>query len=268
MLHRFSPLLLAFLLTACLPLATPAPPSDPGTLPRIAGVLPGDSRWSGELVLAADVLIPVGSTLTIEPGTTIYVHSAENTKIDPEYLSPLTELLVRGTLRVFGTKKEPVRFLALDRPEGEDVAWAGIYLDGSGGSSIEGAFIEKAETGALCITSSPLIRNNTLSGCRYGFVAQKGSSPRILANEVTGGEGGIFCWWGSNPYLEDNLIADHEEEGVFVDRTSRPWIGRNEIVRNAIGLALYSRDLPYDSLRVIGNRENIRWLGQPGRGGE
>lgn len=257
---------LALLVSACIPLATPVPPNDPATLPQIAGVLTGDSVWSGEMVLAGDVLIPAGSALTIEAGTTLYVRPAENTKIDPEYLSPLTELLVRGTLRIAGTAEEPVRFLPLNSPAWEDIAWAGILLDGAAGGSIEGASIKNAETGILCITSSPLIMNSTLAGCRYGVVAQKGSAPRILGNEITDGEGGVFCWWGANPYLKDNLIADHEEEGVFVDRTSRPWLDRNEILRNAIGLALYPRDLPYDSTRFSDNGENVRFLGPQGRG--
>jgi hypothetical protein len=264
---RFLPLFLALLLSACNPLATPVPSFDSVALPQVAGVLPGESVWSGEMVLSGDVLVPAGSSLTIEAGTTVYVRPAENTKIDPEYLSSLTELLVRGTLRIAGTAKGPVRFLSLKQPVGEKVAWAGILLDGATGSSIEGASIEGAETGILCIASSPLIRNNKLSGCRYGVVAQKGSDPRILANEITHGEGGVFCWWGSNPYLKGNLIADNEEEAVFVDRTSRPWLDRNEILRNAIGLALYPRDLPYDSTRVTGNGENVRFLGPQGRGG-
>ncbi len=80
--------------------------------------------------------------------------------------------------------------------------------------------------------------------CRYGIVAQQQSHPKILENALADGEGGIFCWNGSNPYLLDNRITGHDEEAVFVDAGSRPWLDRNTISGNAIGLALYPRDLP------------------------
>jgi parallel beta-helix repeat protein len=88
---------------------------------------------------------------------------------------------------------------------------------------------------------------------------------RLFKNLIEKGEGGLFCWRGSNPYLKGNRIIDNDEEGLFVDASSRPWIDRNHLSGNAIGLALYPRDLPYDETEVYDNGENVRWLGKQGQ---
>jgi nitrous oxidase accessory protein NosD len=186
---------------------------------------------------------------------------AEGTQIDPEYFSPLTELLVRGRLDVEGTESDPVRFVIVERPELEEIAWAGITFDSNGAGSVRHAEIERAETGVRCVGSSPEIAGNLIRRCRYGIIAQAASHPRILDNRIEDGEGGIFCWRGSKPYLKGNRIAGHDEEGVFVDADSRPRLDRNTVTGNAIGLALYPRDLPFDDTEVRGNTENLRWLG-------
>lgn len=252
--------LLPLLLALCACVSAPARPAAPAT---IAGVLSGETILSGEVVLAGDVLVPRGSTLIIRPGTTLRVRVAESTKIDPEYLSSSTELLVRGSLRIEGTSQQPVRFLPGPMPEGADVAWAGIILDGATDSRIAGARIERAETGILCIGASPEIRDCLLSGCRYGLALQR-SSPSVLDNCIENGEGGVFCWLASNPLLAGNRIAGHAEEGIFVDRSSRPRLGRNTVTGNAVGLALYARDLTGDWTALSGNGEDLRYLGGSG----
>src|SRR5512137_1641041 len=73
-----------------------------------AAVLTTDTVWQGEVRLDEDVLVPAGVTLTVAPGTRITVSAAESTKTDPEYLSPLAEITVRGILRVTGTRERPV----------------------------------------------------------------------------------------------------------------------------------------------------------------
>lgn len=244
--------------------ATDAPTGPPPEPLVLAGVLSGETVVSGEAVLAGDLLVPRGSRLILRPGTTVRVVAAENTKIDPEYLSSGTELLVRGSLQVEGTASAPVRFIpAATKADGE-IAWAGIEFDGAIDSRIAGVQIEGAESGILCIDASPEIRDAVLTGCRYGVVLQR-SSPIIRGSTIRDGEGGLFCWLESQPQLLDNRITGHAEEGVFVDRSSRPRFAGNTITGNAIGLALYPRHLPYDAAGVSDNGEDIRLLG--GNGG-
>lgn len=258
MARRLIILLAVLLLTACLP--TPPTPAVPVSPPQFSGVLSGTTVLAGEVEMSDDVLVPAGSTLVLRAGTTVLVRPSESTKIDPEYLSSMTELLVRGRLRIEGTAEAPVRFLPLGQPAGE-IWWAGIALDGADESSIEGAELSGAETGILCLRSSPRLQGNRLYGCRYGIIVQLESHPDILDNRLEAGEGGVFCWRGSAPLLAGNRIANHGEEGLFVDLGSRPRLGRNQITGNAVGVALYPRDLDLAALELVGNRQDRQWLG-------
>lgn len=254
---RFAPLLMLLLLTACQPLGGPR-----AELPReYAGAYGGELVWEGEVTMRGDVLILESGRLTIRPGTTVHVVPAEGTQIDPEYFSSLTELLVRGRLEIAGTGEQPVRFVIVERPELEEIAWAGISFDRGATGAVRQAVIERAETGVRCVASSPEITGNLIRRCRYGVIAQAGSHPKILDNRIEDGEGGVFVWRGSNPYLKGNRITGLDEEGIFVDADSRPWLDRNTVSGNAIGLALSPRDLPYDDTEVKDNTENLRWLG-------
>lgn len=221
--------------------------------------------WEGVVTMSGDVLILEGGSLTIRPGTQVNVLPAEGTKIDPEYLSSQTELLVRGKLDILGTAESPVRFVIIERDDLEEIAWSGITLDRAAPSRILHAQLERADIAIRCVASSPEIRGNQITGCRYGIVAQQQSHPKLLDNLITDGEGGIFCWNDSNPYLLGNTVKDHDEEAVFVDAGSRPWLDRNLVSGNAIGLALYSRDLPFDDVTVTDNAENVRFLGGQGK---
>lgn len=234
---------------------------------QYAGAYGGELVWAGSVTMTDDVLILAGGSLTIRAGTQVNVIPAEGTKIDPEYLSAQTELLVRGRLDIQGTPAAPVRFVILDRPGGEAIAWAGITLDRAAPSLIRYAELTRADIAIRCVSSSPQIHGNRIVDCRYGIVAQQQSHPRITGNQLADGEGGIFCWRGSNPVLRDNRITGHDEEGVFVDSDSRPRLEVNTISGNAVGLALYPRDLPFEAAAVTGNTENVRWLGRQGQGG-
>lgn len=232
-----------------------------------SGAYSGALVWQGAVTMTGDVLVLENGSLTILAGTQVNVVPAEGTKIDPEYLSSQTELLVRGKLDIQGTPEAPVRFVVSGTAETEAFAWSGITLDKAAQSRIQFAELERADIAIRCVGSSPEIKGNRISNCRYGIVAQQQSHPQILANTLKGGEGGIFCWRDSSPYLLDNRITGHDEEAVFVDASSRPRFERNTISGNAIGLALYPRDLAFDSVALTDNVENVRWLGRQGQAG-
>jgi len=239
-------------------------PVQPDALPQISGILLKDTVLNGAVVLTADLLVPSGRSLTLRPGTTVYVRSNPSTKIDPEWLSAETELLVRGSLHIEGTSDQPVTFLPLDPPEGQEIAWAGILFDRATDSAVRNARIYQAETGILCIDSSPLIRDSVIKGARYGLVIQGSSAPQVIGNLIHKGESGVFCWRDATPELRDNNISDHQEEGLFVDRQSRPRLSGNQISGNDLGLVAYNVDLATQVGRLSNNREDFRLLGNGG----
>lgn len=142
-------------------------------LPVHAKTLVTDTVWEGTIELADDLLVPAGITLIIKPGTTVLVATAESTKTDPEYLSPLTEITVRGRLLANGTSQHPIRFIAKDRQL--PGSWAGILLDG-GDIALSHASVGTADTGLYLFSGSARLSNCTLQGNQTGIVASGATS--------------------------------------------------------------------------------------------
>ena len=133
-------------------------------------VLTEDTLWQGEVSLDDDLLVPSGISLTIAAGTTVIINPAESTKIDPEYISHYTEILVRGSLRTEGTASQPVSFRLAKTGEGDD-RWAGIIVD-HGEASLAGSVIGDAEAGLYVVDGKLAVDGSKLSGNRYGIIAQ------------------------------------------------------------------------------------------------
>ena len=160
-----------------------------------AVVLTADTVWKGDIALTEDILVPAGVTLTIAPGTVIRVSSAESSKTDPEYLSPLVELTVRGKLRAEGEPLAPIVFSS----EGERKAstWAGIFIDG-GTASLRACRIESAETAVHLLNGTLNLHDATLAGNRYGIVLQgKDAAIRGEGNRVTDNDYGLVIFNGA-----------------------------------------------------------------------
>lgn len=256
MIRNLLILLTSIVLVSCVHMAQGGSKQAPA---EIRGVLTGETVLQGYVTLVGDVLIPKGSILTIRPGTTLFVRDSESTKIDPEYLSAQTELLVRGTLIIARDEKGgPVTFAPEKPTATAEPAWAGIILDHATKSVIQNSSINQADTGILIINASPEISGNKINRSRYGVIIQ-GGSPRIVANEITGGESGIFCWNGTRAYLKNNRIIDNNEEGLFVDRESRPYFTQNRVKGNDVGLVAAVKEL-FDPSLMQGNRQDFLLL--------
>jgi nitrous oxidase accessory protein NosD len=251
------PGLLLALLTAC---TTTPPPVSPRQ--ELAGVISSDLTLSGEVLLTGDLLILPGRTLTLQPGTTLRVRKSESTKIDPEYLSSYTEILVRGRLQAAGTAGAPIAFLPEIPGNAGEVVWAGIILDRAAGSIISHARIEGAEQGILAISATPHLADNTIANCRYGIVLQGPGSAAIYNNRIEAGEGGLFVLAGAGGDIVGNRITNQVEEGLFVDAASAPRLGRNEISGNGLGLLLHNPQLSFERSGISGNREDLRLIGR------
>ena len=89
-------------------------------------VLSTDTQWQGHVEITEDVVVPSGITLSVAPGTIIKIHPSENTRIDPEYLSHQTEILVRGKIKAESSSGEIIRFTGIGKKEEE--RWGGIII--------------------------------------------------------------------------------------------------------------------------------------------
>lgn len=168
-------------------------------LPGVASamVLTADTLWKGEVTLAEDVLVPEGVTLRIAPGTVIRVAAAESTKTEPEYLSPLTEVTVRGALVAEGSAAAPISFVTAAPPR--ESAWAGILIDG-GRVTLSHCRVSSAESALYLIDGSLQMNDSTLTGNRYGMVLQ-GERARFAGtgNGISGNDYGLITFQGAAP---------------------------------------------------------------------
>ena len=203
----------------------------------LGGVLTTDTLLDGDYLLEADLQVPAGITLTISPGSSILVVPSDSTKVDPEYLSKETEVLVRGRLLARGTAAKPILFVTAGKDKNQ-VQWAGLQFVSSQDSQLEHLLIEQAETGILCLDSSPQIHFVQILRSRYGILLQQNSHPLISNSLLADGEAGLFCWDQSAPVLQRTTISGHQEEGIYLGRDCKAELRENLIKKNDRGIVL------------------------------
>ncbi|ORJ61585.1 hypothetical protein [Geothermobacter hydrogeniphilus] len=257
-------LCLAFLLPLLMSCAQPPSPRlyAPTPLPRLSGVIHGQVEVSGEMVLADDLRIPAGSSLTFAPGSLVWVRPAESTKIFPEYLSSLTEILVRGTLRISGNRQNPVRFLPLqplDPVADGDPLWAGIELLPGAVASLSGFELRRADVGLLVQQAEVSLSGGRLTGCRYGLLLQEGARLTAERMDVRQGEVGLFCSGDAVLALSDSSFSLMDEEGLYLDRQCTVRLRQVVSRDNDVGLVAADHFRP--GLTLIDNRLPRLYLG-------
>ena len=178
-----------------------------------ATVLTGNTVWQGEVVLKEDLLVPRGVTLTVRAGTVVKVLASESTKTDPEFLSPLTEITVRGTIRVEGTAAAPVRFVPETGSRSDE--WAGLLLDG-GEAYVRHCTISGADSAVYLLNGTGEFRDCLITGNRYG-ITLPGVSANLLLEQcrVTQNDVGLVTVGKGSPRLNDTTIAGNRKKDVW-----------------------------------------------------
>ncbi|MBI5665453.1 MAG: right-handed parallel beta-helix repeat-containing protein [Nitrospirae bacterium] len=171
-----------------------------------------DAVWSGEINIADDILVAHGVTLTILPGTKVNIEPSDRTKTDPEYLSSLTEITIRGGLKVEGDEGHPVVF----HVKNSSARWAGIIIDG-GTADITWCTISNAETGIHVFNGALHIRDSVLTGNRYGLAAQGVQSlVRMQSTRITRNDYGVFEISGAKLYASNNFVEGNRKKDLYV----------------------------------------------------
>ncbi|HEX9079572.1 MAG TPA: right-handed parallel beta-helix repeat-containing protein [Desulfuromonadaceae bacterium] len=173
-----------------------------------------DTVWKGEVALTEDVLVPAGVTLTIAPGAVIRVSNAESSRTEPEFLSPLVEITVRGTLKGEGTPDKPIALISAE--EHKAAGWAGIIIDG-GSVSLRSCRIESADTAVHLLDGTLDLRDSTVSGNRYGVVIQKKTAAlRGEGNRLTENDYGLVAYGDGPPVSHLAGITGNRKKDVLV----------------------------------------------------
>jgi hypothetical protein len=181
--------------------------------PAGAGILTEDTVWEGEILLADNLLVPQGITLTVRAGASISVVPADSTRTDPEYMSSLTEITVRGGLVIEGTPEAPVTF-GLAVAEEVSASWAGIIVDG-GAARIASCIIQDAETGIWIVNGHLDLHASTLAANRYGLLSQ-GKQPAVSISEtlITRNEYGLLALEGALIDQRENRITGNLKKDI------------------------------------------------------
>ncbi len=186
-----------------------------------AGNVSGTWTFAGSpYLIQGAIMIPNGSTLTIQPGVTVNFQGAY-------------KLHVQGRLLAIGTVADTITFTATDTT----IGWRGIRYDNTPATNDTSKFIYcklqygKATAaspydngGAFYFNNSSkvIITNCRISNCMAntsgGGIYCTGSSPIITHNTIyhnkASNGGGIDCEYNSNPTISNNTISNNTAFGL------------------------------------------------------
>ena len=223
------------LLTISLLTLAPAVASAQTVVPP--GNLVGSQTWTSAnspYVLAGDLTVPAGTTLTIQAGATVQLGTGDSLASGID--SNRTELTIAGTLVVNGTAMSPVSFVSgAGAPSTSD--YYGVVLQGGATVNMTYATISHAHRGIHDSSTGATLSNLTISNCNYGFY-NTGGSPTLTGSTIQNGTSyGIYGTSGSitatnvtvrnnNSYgiyaantalnLSQSFIAENGSYGVYV----------------------------------------------------
>jgi len=178
-----------------------------------AAVISTNTFWEKEISVTEDILIPQGVTLTVRPGTVIKVSPAETTKTDPEFISPLTEITVRGRIIIEGDVNAPVTLTSTETGKGAE--WAGILIDG-GEALIRNCSINRANSALYLSNGNLAALNVSLTDNRHGAtLIGKKSTATITNSRINSNDYGLILLTDAEPVLTGTEIGGNRKKDLW-----------------------------------------------------
>ncbi|NOY12367.1 MAG: hypothetical protein GXP51_01345 [Deltaproteobacteria bacterium] len=213
-----------------------------------------DRQWQGQVVLEQPILVAVGATLTIAPGTRIRT-------TEKEFL-----IRVEGTLQALGSATQPIIF---DTPRG----WQGIELYQSaelsrfdfvritaaavGLSSSLSRFEVKQSRFQDCSTaiklnrqSTALIVDSTFNANQLAVGIGMRSQVVLRGNRFRGNKTAVMASRNSSGELTDNYFGENQQ-GVYLRNLFAGKLMKNSFINNATAILC---DQTMASPLIEGNR--------------
>lgn len=239
---------------------------------RVGGKLVGNLRWTkseSPYVVIEDLEIPVGSSLTLEPGVVVRFKA---NLADQKGLRPFDmELVVRGLLTTQGGDGDSVYFTsdAVDVNRGD---WWGIIVPDAGGRVVmDRTVVEFANQGLYVSGGDAQVTRSQFRSCNLAGLQFQGGTGRISRNIVTdvgnmGGTGkgiyliettkvavdanlvignqcGLSLERQSNARVTNNLFSLCKTYGVIIGDSNPELVGNN-ITQNEFGIYLFGNSRP------------------------
>jgi hypothetical protein len=207
------------------------------------GVLKRDERWTadkGPYVITQDLLVPRSVHLSIEPGTKILIArpSAQDRAIPQidALDSSMVAIVVEGTLSCVGRNNRHISFLPQSGSE-QGFYWYGIVFKRSSAQFTELAFtdVAGAYNAVSVLDCSPAIHHCQFTFNNIGLVCSQGGDARVYNCVFVSNAAAGIKISGSNPVMENNIIAFNRNNGVWCDGVSKMTFSYNCVFGNADG---------------------------------
>jgi len=185
-----------------------------------------NTTWDGQIFLDQNTKVENNATLTILPGTTVYM--AENVHLD-------IRAGQGGTLISEGTEQDPIRFLRTDTTK----AWKTIYLNSSAGNSIKWTLFDGGETNLTITSQNNVIENSTFRNATYRNIDSwhnndgSGNSSATLSHVLIedGATVGLVAQY-TDLDISHTTIQDNAQAGILVTSASVYPFHRNKVTNN------------------------------------
>ncbi len=245
-----------------------------------SGIITKDEIWSGEIHITGDITVPEGVTLTIIPGTKIFVMANyddtglggghiidEVTDIDPSALPEYTKTHIKfnilGTLNAIGNHDNYILFTS-DAIEPYNTDWDGIIFEKSSSGELKYVIVEWVHTGpALHGTDNVKITHSIIRHTFWGGLHAFQNSPIFEYNVLEDIGHEAFDTHKASPIIRYNNISHARTAAVFNNynlNTNEPLVFENNTIRDSSSIA----QLQENSFAII---KNNKFIGSNDTGG-
>ncbi len=214
------------------------------------GIIKSNTTWQKEILIAGDVEIARGATLTIMPGTIVKFAKIEddgpaNLYDDKTNYFSRAELIVKGKLWAKGSKDSKIFFTSAEgSPQPGD--WGAINFNDSADNLLAYCDISYANTGIhghgaqVKVENSYLHQNGVGIGLKNLAKVRTQATMSVVQSQILGNGGGILCGGGSRCSISHNQISNNKLYGIFAKMASSSQARYNNIMHNGKGIILYA----------------------------
>lgn len=216
------------------------------------GVIKSNTTWQKGILIAGDVEIARGATLTIMPGTIIKFAKIQadgpaNLYDDKTNYFSRAELIVKGKLWAKGTKDNKIVFTSAER-SAQPGDWGAINFNDSADNLLAYCDISYADTGIHGHGAQVQVENSHLHNNGVGIALKNlgklktRSTMSLVQSQILGNGGGIICGAGARCRISHNHISNNKLYGIYGKMASPSQVRYNNIMYNGKGIILYATE--------------------------
>jgi len=198
--------------------------------------------WSDTVTVTGDVVIPVGDTLLVKPGTVVLCDSLDDRVSGLDTTE--VEIIVQGTLSAIGTSQSPIKFTSRADPaqgqfgEFSNDIWRGIRFEPGSSGALDTLTVRRAYVAVDCDSASPSIARAFICDNQFAGIRCKGNAAPTIASgdSIASSYRGIVCKSTSAPTITDGVVIDTCGVGIEIRGSSTPSIRECRVKRCQKGI--------------------------------